>query len=523
MGSLKSLTIQPRTRARYDKAKAKFYDYLRFNSLELPTQKSLLDGLLCDYLEYLWATGEGRALASDTLAALQDTSPRIKGSIPGAWRLLRTWLTNEIPNRAPPMPERVVHALTGYFLFHGQPRMALSVLLGFYSMLRTGELLGIRNKDVTVDVRNTTAVISLGFTKGGKRTGASESTTIAVTEVVRRLAQWDRCTSPGSLLCPTPATWRKSFSQALSALSLETWEFRPYSLRRGGATFWFGKHGSLDRILLQGRWMAARTARTYLNEGLAVLAEMKIPAGCAGALLACMTASSDVELMRWAAKALESLCAGDQGVFSEPAGEAGALESLVSALRHHNDPESLRCLAATLSSLLQDDMGLLRAGVLETLVSALRINRNDPESLRCLAGALGSLVNKDFGTVRLSAVKADAIESLASVLLKNSKHEGLQETASYALWKICEGDDAIVYRQRVMEADVPEVLRDAVPFHTGENQQKLQEFIDLIDPEIPRCWGESLPSAWGADKVAFLSFLPARCGRVVDFSKKDQL
>ena len=46
-------------------------------------------------------------------------------------------------------------------------------------------------------------------------------------------------------------------------------------------------------------------------------------AGCAGALLACLTASSDVELMRWAAKALESLCTGDQGVFSEPAAEVG--------------------------------------------------------------------------------------------------------------------------------------------------------------------------------------------------------
>jgi hypothetical protein len=72
MGTLKSLTLQPRTRARYDKAKQKFYSYLDYNSLELPTQKTLLDGLLCDYLEHLWATGEGRALASDTLASLQD-------------------------------------------------------------------------------------------------------------------------------------------------------------------------------------------------------------------------------------------------------------------------------------------------------------------------------------------------------------------------------------------------------------------------------------------------------------------
>ena len=98
-----------------------------------------------------------------------------------------------------------------------------------------------------------------------------------MSEVVRRLAQWKRSTSAGSLLTPSPYSWRKSFSEALIALGPTEWEFRPYSLRRGGATFWFGKHGSLDRILVQGRWMAARTARTYLNEGLAVLAEMSIP------------------------------------------------------------------------------------------------------------------------------------------------------------------------------------------------------------------------------------------------------
>ena len=51
----------------------------------------------------------------------------------------------------------------------------------------------------------------------------------------------------------------------------------PYSFRRGGATHWFSKHGSLDRIIVMGRWQAQRTARVYLNEGLSVLAEMAIP------------------------------------------------------------------------------------------------------------------------------------------------------------------------------------------------------------------------------------------------------
>ena len=177
MGTLTELTIQPRTRARYDKAKKRFYSFLSKNSLGLPRERHLLDGILCDYLEDLWATGEGRGLASDTLAALQDTSPRLRGSIPGAWGLFKTWHVNETPTS----------------------------------------------------------------------------------------------------LTPAPHTWRKLFSQALQALGLDSWEFRPYSPRRGGATFWFGQHGSLDRILLQGQWMAAKTARVYLNEGLAVLTEMKIP------------------------------------------------------------------------------------------------------------------------------------------------------------------------------------------------------------------------------------------------------
>eukprot|EP00435_Cladocopium_sp_Y103_P020901 s2412_g5.t1 len=184
LGSLKQLTLQPRTRIRYDKAKKKFYDFLDNNSLVLPRARSGLDPILCDYLEHLWSSGEGRALASDTLAALQDASPKIRGSIPGAWRLLKTWHVNEIPHRALPMPERVLLSLAGYFLFHKNPRFALSLLLAFYGMLRTGELLGIRNKDVTIDDRQTTAVIALGYTKGGKRSGAAESVTVSVRDVV---------------------------------------------------------------------------------------------------------------------------------------------------------------------------------------------------------------------------------------------------------------------------------------------------------------------------------------------------
>lgn len=66
LGPLRQLTVQPRTRERYNRALAKFFDYLRQQGCQLPRQKSKLDGIVSDYLEYLWSSGEGRALASDS-------------------------------------------------------------------------------------------------------------------------------------------------------------------------------------------------------------------------------------------------------------------------------------------------------------------------------------------------------------------------------------------------------------------------------------------------------------------------
>ena len=36
-------------------------------------------------------------------------------------------------------------------------------------------------------------------------------------------------------------------------------------------------HGSLGRLLIAGRWQAARTARIYMNECLSALAELHLP------------------------------------------------------------------------------------------------------------------------------------------------------------------------------------------------------------------------------------------------------
>ena len=92
--------------------------------------------------------------------------------------------------------------------------------------------------------------------------------------VLSQFSIHDNQKSDHSHLCRSHRVYRAHFSRLLKELHLEAFGFRPYSLRRGGATFWFQRHGSFGRLLVQGRWQAAKTARVFLNEGLALLAEL---------------------------------------------------------------------------------------------------------------------------------------------------------------------------------------------------------------------------------------------------------
>ena len=164
LGTLKRLTVQPKTRERYSGALGRFFNFLSREGLSLPTARDSMDSIVSDYLEWLWSEGEGRSEASNALAALQDADPKLRGCLPGSWRLLRTWNANEIPERAPPMSESVLSAMVGWAIMH-EHYIALSLLVGFHGWLRAGELLGIQAWQVNITSAASPAVISLGLTK----------------------------------------------------------------------------------------------------------------------------------------------------------------------------------------------------------------------------------------------------------------------------------------------------------------------------------------------------------------------
>jgi hypothetical protein len=277
LGTLKSLTVQPKTKARYKMGLQGFFEFLTSEGLELPRKVDDMDPIVSDYLEYMWSQGEGRAAASTFMAALQDFMPKLKNKLPGAWRLMKTWTTHETPSRAPPLTEPVLKAMVGWAVTKEHYSFALSLMVAFYGLLRTGELLSIQSWQIHMVSQTQPAVINLGLTKGGKRQGAAESITITEQGVLIHLWAWKRRVGSHTFLTLKPHSWRALFSECLQQLKLDNWDFRPYSLRRGGATHLFIKCGSLDRVLLAGRWTAIKTAKIYINSGLAMLSEIQIP------------------------------------------------------------------------------------------------------------------------------------------------------------------------------------------------------------------------------------------------------
>ena len=187
LGSLRSLTVLPKTRERYAASLTLFWDYLAREQLELPRRRDAMDALVSDYLEHMWSEGEGRAQASTFLAAIQDFDPKLKNQLPFSWRLMKTWVANEVPVRAPPLTEPVLKAMVGWAFFHHHFHFGLSLLVGFYGLLRTGELLALQAWQIHMTSNSQPAVLNLGLTKSGKRQGAAESVTLSELPVLNLL------------------------------------------------------------------------------------------------------------------------------------------------------------------------------------------------------------------------------------------------------------------------------------------------------------------------------------------------
>ena len=156
--------------------------------------------------------------------------------------------------------------------------MALGIVLAAHCFLRTGELLSLDFGQLSWAENCRSAIVSLGITKGGARRGAAESVTLDLEWLALALRAWALAGPGGFIVNETQPRFRQLIAEGLAALRCTEWGFAPYSLRRGGATELWRQSGALNRVMLRGRWAQAATARIYIIDGLAILAEQRLPA-----------------------------------------------------------------------------------------------------------------------------------------------------------------------------------------------------------------------------------------------------
>lgn len=264
--------VTPSTHSRYFTAVRKVLPLV-----EKCTSMDQLDDAIGDWIETVFAKGEPLNSVAGCLSGIHHFIPSTKRHLPLSWRLFGIWRRHEVPARAPPLTSDIVFAMASWAIQGLDLSFAGLILLGFHCFLRTGELLSLTANSLLL--REGSGIVTLHVSKGGSRRRVQESVTIddptvylVLEELVALRKQQRQSHLP--LWNASGSSFRKKFDDCLQHLMVGDLRFRPYSLRRGGATAFMQQTGSLERTLLKGRWSSISVARIYLCDALAQLPKL---------------------------------------------------------------------------------------------------------------------------------------------------------------------------------------------------------------------------------------------------------
>ena len=270
IGRLQTARLTPSTIIKYCTNLLFFLDWIENNIGYLPAEAHDLSECLCEFGEFCWAEGEGISRFADVLSALPHVMKNIRGKFKDAWVLVDTWRMNEIPSRATPFSTKVLFALLGKCILDDDWIFAAGLLLAFQGMLRPCELLNLRVGDISLTKCRRNIIVNLGLTKGGRRKGAEETVILDDRALWSLLCLVNIKRKPGDRFLDLKSyVFRRRFAELLSYCGLDDLGYMPYSLRRCGATTLFRDTANLDLVMVRGRWQSQRTARIYVNDGMA--------------------------------------------------------------------------------------------------------------------------------------------------------------------------------------------------------------------------------------------------------------
>lgn len=273
------------------------------------TSEVQLDETIADWVQGQFQAGYPLHLVADALSGYHHFEPWSRRKLPRSWPIFSIWRRYEVPCRAPPLTYDITLAMAGWCLMRGELTMCALLLLAFHALLRTGEILTIRPVDFLLSAK--AGLVTLPSSKSGVRNNSKESVSLhdpTVLAVVSEMVALKHQLHQEMLPCwnKSGTAFRTLFQQAVVAVGAGHLGMRPYSLRRGGATYEMQSHGLMEKTLLRGRWKNSNIARLYICDGLSLLPSLRL------------SWESKVKIARFSA-----VFTAEQGAYSSPPGKRG--------------------------------------------------------------------------------------------------------------------------------------------------------------------------------------------------------
>ncbi len=160
-------------------------------------------------------------------------------------------------------------------------RFAALVQLGFFAMLRPGELLQLKKSDVglpnSLSLGSNHVVTKISHPKNSRQMGIQQFALLRHPDSINWVV-WlvDQQSDDGLLWKHGAQKFRKMFKEVCSGLKLSPCRFSPASLRAGGAT-WRAESTDIGTLRFEGRWSNVRSLEHYVQVARAQQLMISIP------------------------------------------------------------------------------------------------------------------------------------------------------------------------------------------------------------------------------------------------------
>ena len=276
--------VEPVTQRRRDKLLEAFKAWLSPQDIDLadlfdlqPQTTRRLNLLLTRYGRELFEAGWPYSHYSEVINAVSGKEPALRRCLQPAWDLAFAWLREEPHSHHVALPWQVLLAIVATSIMWGWPRVAGMLALTWGALMRVGETLAARRRDLLLpsDVGDTVSygLVSIHEPKTRFKAARHQSARIDQPDLLAVVNIAFGHLSANSKLWPYSAsTLRSRFDKLVRRLGVDTWEGQGSksldlgSLRAGGATWLLQCSEDSELVRRRGRWLNSRTMEIYIQE-----------------------------------------------------------------------------------------------------------------------------------------------------------------------------------------------------------------------------------------------------------------